>query len=131
MKKTINWGIGFMALFMMMCFTSVQANAQSPYKDGQKVTITGEVLDMHCYISGEKSGEDHAQCAKMCVMGGAPMGILDSDGNVFLVAESHDSADAYNGLKDYGAEQVSVTGIYYNRGGVNGIVIQSFTPKEK
>src|SRR5699024_2532044 len=105
-------------------------NAQQPFKNGEKVTVKGEVLDMNCYMTDDSNvGEEHAQCAKMCVSSGLTMGLLDADGNVYLMVENHNSADAYNDLRNYGAEQVSVSGILYHRGGVNGVIVQEIDPE--
>src|SRR4029077_12900987 len=41
----------------------------------QEILVTGEVLDMTCYIAYNLSGPDHAECAKVCIRNGAPVGI--------------------------------------------------------
>ncbi len=130
MNKFTNSFIGLFAMLAFVFCVSVNSNAQTTnFKNGQKVTVQGEVLDMNCYmVNTDNVGEGHAQCAKMCVQGGGTMGVLDAKGNVFLMVENHSSADAYNKLKNYGAETVNVSGIFYNRGGVNGIVVQGVEP---
>ncbi len=109
----------------LICFTASFASAQSGMKNGDKVTIQGEVLDMACYMSHEAHGQKHASCAETCVKGGAPMGILDKDGNVYLVVEDHQNKDPYADMVNYAAKTVSVTGTYYDRGGTQGLVLES------
>src|SRR6516165_2873179 len=42
---------------------------------GREITVTGEVLDMTCYIAHNLSGVEHAKCAKECIKRGLPAGI--------------------------------------------------------
>ena len=50
----------------------------------EEVTFTGEVLDLACYVGRGAKGADHAGCAKSCVKGGQPMGLLTEDGKVAI-----------------------------------------------
>ena len=45
---------------------------------------TGEVVDLACYVAHGDAGRgpDHAKCAKGCVKGGQPMGLLTDDGTL-------------------------------------------------
>lgn len=53
------------------------------------VTIEGEVVDMACYIGHGAKGKKHSKCAKMCLLGGTPSGILTDDGKLYLIVDSH------------------------------------------
>ena len=90
-------------------------------------TVQGEILDMACYLDHGAKGDKHKDCAEMCIKGGAPMGLLTSDGSVYLLVESHSKKAAYDSLKDMAAEQVKVTGVEQTRGGIRGIVVESAT----
>jgi hypothetical protein len=46
---------------------------------GDAKTLTGEPIDIKCYLGG-KSGEAHAGCAETCAKGGAPVGLLVDEG---------------------------------------------------
>lgn len=117
---------GLLALSLgLICFSTSAATAQNSMKNGDKVTIKGEVLDMACYMADEAHGKKHASCAENCVKGGAPMGVLDSDGNVYLLVEDHKNKDPYAEMKNYAAQTVNVTGTYYDRGGTQGLVVES------
>lgn len=70
---------------------------------------TGEVLDIQCYEKQGAHGEAHADCAKKCVKGGAPMGLLTDDGTVVLLKAGKDAAP-YESLKDLAGEMAEVTG---------------------
>ncbi|HEU4573372.1 MAG TPA: hypothetical protein VFS36_00100 [Chitinophagaceae bacterium] len=86
-------------------------------------TLTGEVLDMACYMGHGAHGPGHMQCAKTCIKGGSPMGLLTSDGKVYLLVENHDKTDAYSEAKKYAGEQITVTGTVAEKGGLPGIIV--------
>jgi hypothetical protein len=50
--------------------------------------VTGEVVDMMCYIDHNAKGEKHASCGEKCIKGGGPVGIV-SDGKAYLVVGAH------------------------------------------
>lgn len=95
---------------------------------GKEITVKGELIDMSCFMAHEGKGKKHAECAKMCVVGGAPLGILTGDGKVYLLVEDHSSAKAkkpYMEAKKLVAETVTIKGDAYERGGVQAIVVES------
>lgn len=88
-------------------------------------TIQGEVLDMACYMAHEGKGSKHKKCAEQCVKGGAPIGLLTKDGQVYLLTEDHNAPKPFQQIKTWAAEQVSVTGEVVNRGGVQAMIVKS------
>ncbi len=101
--------------------------AQHRSHEGQQTTptrITGEVVDLSCYLSHGGRGPSHAKCAQMCLDKGLPMGILTSDSRLYVVLEDHATPDAYKALKKKAAETVSVIGPVYTRNGITGIAVQ-------
>jgi len=75
----------------------------------QEILVTGEVLDMTCYIAYNLSGPDHAECAKVCIRSGEPAGIKAQDGKVYLLTgEPGHSVNAE--LADYAAKTVTIKG---------------------
>ena len=92
------------------------------------MTVKGELVDMACYMAHEGKGTKHADCAKMCVLEGAPVGLVTSDGKTYLLIEDHSSAKAkklFAQAKKMIAETVTVKGDMYERGGVQAIVVES------
>ena len=80
-----------------------------PAARGQEIVVTGEVLDMTCYIASNLSGPDHAECAKVCIRNGEPAGIKTQDGKVYLLTgEPGQSINAK--LADYAAQIVTIKG---------------------
>ncbi|MBI2922254.1 MAG: hypothetical protein HYY18_14470 [Planctomycetes bacterium] len=93
----------------------------------EEVTIKGEVVDMACWLEEGKMGPDHAKCAKGCVSGGTPAGIVTEDGSVYLVVVH--GKDGKSPLSHV-AEMVEVKGHVVERGGIKGIVATSCTKVE-
>lgn len=95
-------------------------------KGAEKVTMTGEIVDMACYSAHDGRGAKHAVCAKECALGGAPVGLLTSDGTVYLLLENHSKAKAkkpYIEARGKVTETVTITGDFYKRGGLPAIVV--------
>ena len=75
----------------------------------QEILVTGEVLDMTCYIASNLSGPDHAKCARICIRSGEPAGIKTKDGKVYLLtAEPGQSINVE--LAEYAAQVVTIRG---------------------
>ena len=99
-------------------FTTASVLAQESEKSsGQEVTITGEVLDMACYVDHGASGDKHADCAKKCISSGLPVGIKGNDGKTYLVIGDHKPLNSE--LADYAAKTVTIKGKLASRDGVN------------
>jgi hypothetical protein len=80
-----------------------------PVAGAQEILVTGEVLDMTCYIASNLSGPEHAECAKVCIRNGEPAGIKAQDGKVYLLTgEPGQSINAK--LADYAAQIVTIKG---------------------
>src|SRR5438876_1833108 len=80
-----------------------------PVVGGQEILVTGEVLDMTCYIANNLSGPEHAKCARVCIRNGLPVGIKSEDGKVYLLTgKPGHSVNAE--LADYAAKIVTIKG---------------------
>lgn len=91
---------------------------------GKAETISGEILDMGCYMAHEGKGKKHAKCAAACVAGGAPIGLLTADGKVYLVVGDHEGEKPYLEAKALAGSNAKITGMVYTRGGLTGIVVK-------
>ena len=57
--------------------------------DAASKEVTGEVVDMMCYVDHNAVGEKHGQsCGAKCIKGGGPVGIV-SEGKAYLVVGEH------------------------------------------
>ncbi|UPT75396.1 MAG: hypothetical protein M0D55_06825 [Elusimicrobiota bacterium] len=95
-------------------------------KGAEKVTMTGEIVDMACFSAHDGKGAKHAVCAKECALGGAPVGLLTEDGTVYLLLENHSKPKLrkpYIEARGKVTETVTIMGDMYKRGGLNAIVV--------
>jgi hypothetical protein len=78
--------------------------------------VTGEVVDMMCYVDHNAVGEKHGQsCGAKCVKSGGPVGIV-SDGKAYLVVGEHKPIN--DQLADYCGKTVTLRGKMAERGGI-------------
>ena len=57
---------------------------------GKVATVTGEVVDVSCYLQLGKRGEAHIPCGTRCIANGQPIGIVDAEDQLYIVmAEEH------------------------------------------
>jgi hypothetical protein len=112
-------------LTLSFCAAALQSFGQ----DKKTATITGEVLDMACYSASGASGEGHKSCAESCIKRGAPMGLLTSDGKVYLIVENHDKKDAYEEAKKHAGEKITATGTLSDKGGLQTIIVDEVKAK--
>jgi hypothetical protein len=79
-------------------------------------TVTGEVVDMMCYVDHNAIGEKHGQsCGAKCIKGGGPVGIV-SDGKAYLVVGEHKPIN--DELAEYCGKSITVKGKVAERGGI-------------
>lgn len=102
--------------------------AHEGHEDGAAVTVQGEILDLACYVAHEAKGPDHAGCAKQCVKGGQPMGLLADDGTVYLLYANHKDGSAFEAAKEYAGQKVEITGAAANKAGIKGIEVNGVKP---
>jgi hypothetical protein len=86
---------------------------------GETKKITGEVIDMACYIDHSATGEKHADCAKKCITSGLPVGLKADDGKTYLLIGEHKPLNSE--LAQYAAKRITVEGKITSRDGVNMI----------
>jgi hypothetical protein len=113
--------------------TTVEAAASEANKkvlaSGRPLTITGEVVDVSCYTQLGKRGEAHKACGAMCVLGGAPVGIVTADNTLYILMPEphHPRRDGKVSIaKEYSekmASTVTVSGMASEYGGVHTLFI--------
>lgn len=118
-----------MVLAMALAITNAFAADPKGAKEATKaaapksMTLTGEIVDMGCYLAEGAKGEAHKSCASMCISNGMPMGLLTNDGKLYLLTLNHDKADPYNSAKKMAAEKVTITGTMSERNGMKSLTV--------
>jgi hypothetical protein len=78
--------------------------------------VTGEVVDMMCYVDHNAVGEKHGQsCGAKCIKSGGPAGIV-SEGKAYLVVGEHKPMN--DQLAEYCGKTITVKGKLAERGGI-------------
>lgn len=112
----------FMKVAVTLAFTAALATAPLAIAEEKGADpaaskeITGEIVDMMCYIDHNAMGEKHAGCAEKCIKGGGPVGIL-SDGKAYLVIGAHKPMNEE--LAPLAAKTVTLKGKLVSNGGVS------------
>lgn len=92
-----------------------------------RVQVTGEVVDTFCSVSEIMfaSGTAHYQCAVWCAVGGVPVGIRGTDGEIYLILriEEDENNVANPKLVTFQAREVTVDGELFKRDGVNYLLV--------
>ena len=78
-------------------------------------TVTGEIVDMMCFVDHNATGDKHAACAAKCIKGGGPVGI-SSEGKTYLVVGDHKPMN--DQLAEYAGKTVTLKGKVAEREGV-------------
>jgi hypothetical protein len=77
--------------------------------------VTGEIVDMMCYVDHNAMGAKHATCGEKCIKNGGPVGIV-SDGKAYLVVGAHKPMN--DELAPLAGQTVTLKGKMANNGGV-------------
>lgn len=118
MRRVLHIG----ALAIILGF-SVSASGQEG--DAKKpVTLKGEIVDMHCFVTRGERGPDHAGCANACISRDVPAGFVTEDGTLYVLLNERPVSvkDKVAGLA---GKTVTVTGFPVERNGVKGLQLQS------
>jgi len=79
-------------------------------------TVTGEVVDMMCYVDHNAVGEKHGQsCGAKCIKNGGPVGVVEN-GKAYLVVGEHKPMN--DQLAEYCGKTVTLKGKMAERGGI-------------
>src|SRR5260370_26325531 len=89
------------ATFVVALIVSPLALAHDPAEHGKEnlsagaeKSVTGEVVDMMCYVDHNAVGEKHGQsCGEKCIKNGGPAGNVHKC-EAYLVAEEHTPINA-------------------------------------
>jgi hypothetical protein len=86
---------------------------------GETKKISGEVVDLACYVDHNATGEKHTDCAKRCITSGLPVGLKADDGKTYLLIGEHKPLNSE--LAQYAAKKITVEGKIVSRDGINMI----------
>lgn len=101
--------------------TAVHAHGD---RAGKTVTLTGEVIDLSCYLQDPTSahGPDHAGCAKSCLAKGLPAALMVGKRLHLLLGRGHRPAPPE--LAALGGQRAVISGKLIERGGLRAVVVK-------
>lgn len=119
-RRRVLLSTAFAGLFAVAAPASAQ-------QSGQRITITGEISDSWCTISGLMfaKGTAHHQCAVWCALGGIPVAIRDSGGNLYLILKIGDDEESAGNprVARMATHEVTVDGELLERDGVKYLLV--------
>ncbi|MBK6316686.1 MAG: hypothetical protein IPF53_20965 [Blastocatellia bacterium] len=95
--------------------------------DKKPVTLKGEIVDMHCFVSRGERGPDHAGCANACISRGVPAGFITDDGTLYVLLDEK-PISVKEKVAGLAGKTVTVTGFPVERNGIKGLQLQSVKP---
>ena len=114
------------AVALLSASVALASDEAAKKAKAEPVTMTGEVLDLYCYMQHPESatGAEHAKCAKGCISKGLPIGFLASDGTMYvIIGKDHESAST--AVADYVGKKSTLTGIVKEQKGMKAIELVS------
>lgn len=100
-------------------------------REAKATTVTGEIVDVSCYLQLGRRGLAHVACGTKCINNGQPIGIVDAEDQLYLLFPEphHPRRDGTSTIKEiflpYLAQQVKVTGMMTNlRGGIRALYVE-------
>ncbi len=117
MRSIIGYGVAVVAAVLITVGVRAAEEAHHDETAGKMVTVTGEVVDMACYLDHGAYGAKHAGCAKTCIESGLPVGIKGQDGKTYLLIGEHKPVNKE--FAPLAAKTVTVHGKLTSRDGIN------------
>lgn len=112
----------FFAVIVIASFaTAPLALARDPAEHAKEnaaseKSVTGEIVDMMCYVDHNAIGEGHGQsCGAKCIKNGGPVGIVEN-GKAYLVVGEHKPMN--DELADSCGKTITLKGKLAERGGI-------------
>jgi hypothetical protein len=92
---------------------------------GDAVSVTGEIIDLHCYMDREAKGVGHKACAVACAKAGNPIALLNDKNELFLLMGEKKHQTSNDMLIEKMAATVTITGTQVKKGGLQVIYVAS------
>ena len=122
------WVSFVLAIRLLFWTAGVLAHEEAHQGHASTQTVTGEVVDLACYLAEGARGSGHKECAKKCIAAGLPVGIK-TDGEIYLVVGSeHDPANGK--LASLAAKRVTAVGEISQRDNLRLLAIEKITVQE-
>ena len=109
------------SVIVIACFATAPLALAAEHEHGKaetgaEKTVTGEVVDMMCYVDHNATGDSHgSSCGAKCIKNGGPVGIVEN-GKAYLVVGEHKPMN--DELADSCGKTITLKGKFVERGGI-------------
>ncbi|MCI0410882.1 MAG: hypothetical protein L0191_20360 [Acidobacteria bacterium] len=118
------------SLAICLLATAALCHAVTPATSAETgKSLSGEIVDLACYVGHGAKGPDHQKCAQKCAQMGQPMGLLKADGNLYLLVADHVNPDPYRKARSLAGEQVEILGEVSEKGGMKALTVDEVKKK--
>jgi hypothetical protein len=121
-----------MASVALMGAWAQEAAKEEPKADAPEVTLTGEVVELSCFLKGQR-GEKHAKCGTTCAENGMPIGFVAKeadDKEQYYQVIFADGTAPIDVFIDLIGQEVDVTGKVIEKAGAKFIIAADDTAVE-
>lgn len=125
MLKRISTAAALLLLFALPLAAQQPTQQKPAPAPGNEMTLTGQVIDMNCYMTMGASGAGHKECATGCAKAGVTLAILGSDGTVYMPVSSKPGDPQNKRLEPFVEGKVKVTGTHRMNSGMHTIEIKT------
>ncbi|HYI08162.1 MAG TPA: hypothetical protein VEK57_03740 [Thermoanaerobaculia bacterium] len=116
--------IALALLLFLLAFAGIAADEPATAGKTPDRTMTGEIVDMHCYISRGAHGEEHAGCSNACLSRDVPAGFLADDGTLYLLVNEK-PVSVKEKVAGKAGKKVTVRGKVIEKNGVKALQLAS------
>jgi hypothetical protein len=122
-KRRFKWPLP--AILVCLMVVPVMAADEADSTGIGTLTVEGLVRDIACPLQNKKSTSTSfsKDCITMCLKSGSPLGILTSEGDVYVPVTQSMPDMGQNALKPFVGEHVKATGKVFLRNGTHAIEI--------
>ena len=119
-------------LLDLLSLQRVNAGVAKKPLEGKLITVTGEIIDLSCYLQLGKHGEKHRACGQKCVQNSQPVGLLTKTGMLYmLMPEEHDprrdgGVDFRPAAADHMGHIMEVTGTEASHAGYRALYVTGY-----
>lgn len=113
-----------LATTALLAICALPLAAQQAAAPASEVTLTGQVVDMNCFVTMGASGAGHKTCASACAKAGVALAIL-ADGNIYMPVSAKPGDPQNSRLEPFAEGRVKVTGTHRMSNGIHTIEIKT------
>jgi hypothetical protein len=123
--QTAKW----LLCFLVMAVATVAGAHEGHEHAASGVKLTGEIVDITCFMDHSSKGDKHAACARKCIEHGLPVGLLVGSKLYAVILSTHESPNEK--LAPFAGQLVTMTGTVVEKDGMRVIDMASVAPAAK